>query len=177
MKIFSITILAGCMLTDIAQCRPAQSLETTGGSGGALKVTNCDSNADWSARNFLKEDCYVSVLDMFLQDYRPHPQTEFDFYSGLLPPSPTSNRIQTPRRYTTKSCTLALVMLYNFKGPELPGTFRSGHSHTELATFGEIYNTAQRLQQHCIVGRGQTSRLAWEPVGEYTDLSLWKLRM
>lgn len=62
-------------------------------------------------------------------------------------------------------------MLYNFKSAELPGKFRTGHLHTELATFGEIYTTAQRLQRNCIVGQGQGGRLAWEPVGESVHCS------
>lgn len=66
-----------------------------------------------------------------------------------------------------ESCTLALIMLYNFKSGDLPGTFRIGHRESELATFGEIYTTAQRLQSNCIVGQGQGGRLAWEPVGEF----------
>ena len=57
-------------------------------------------------------------------------------------------------------------MLYNFEAAELPGSFRTGHLHSELATFGEIYTTAQRLQRNCIVGQGQGAGLAWEPVGE-----------
>lgn len=57
-------------------------------------------------------------------------------------------------------------MLYRFGSAELPGTFKAGHSHTDLATFDEIYTTARRLEENCIVGQGRASRLAWEPVGE-----------
>ncbi|KAL8961496.1 MAG: hypothetical protein Q9193_001955 [Seirophora villosa] len=131
-----------------------------------LRAATCDSRSDWSAKNFVKEDCYNSVLNVFLQDYRPNPKAKFNFYSSTLPPPPGSNMIQTPRRYTTKSCTLALVMLYKFGSSELPGAQRRGHALTELATFEEIYRTARRLEENCILGPGQTSRLAWEPVGE-----------
>ncbi|CAL8574078.1 hypothetical protein XPA_000051 [Xanthoria parietina] len=167
------TIVAGCVFTGFASCRPSKPLTIPGTLDTNLGVADCDSKPDWTARNFLKEDCYVSVLDMFLQDYRSHPQAKFEFYSSLYPAPPGSNRLQTPKRYTTKSCTLALVMLYNFKSAELPGTFRSGHLHTELATFGEIYKTAQRLQRNCIVGQGQGGRLAWEPVGPTRSLGVF----
>ncbi|KAI4270687.1 MAG: hypothetical protein L6R38_007052 [Xanthoria sp. 2 TBL-2021] len=173
MKLFLSTIIAGCVFTRFARSRPSQSLATPGTLDPNLEVADCDSKPDWTARNFLKEDCYVSVLDMFLQDYRPHPQAKFDFYSSFYPAPPGSNRLQTPKRYTTKSCTLALVMLYNFKSAELPGTFRTGHLHSELATFGEIYTTAQRLQRNCIVGQGQGGRLAWEPVGQTKSLGVF----
>ncbi|KAL9579429.1 MAG: hypothetical protein Q9212_005118 [Teloschistes hypoglaucus] len=107
---------------------------------------------------------------MFLQDYRLHPQAKFEFYSSLYPAPTSSNRIRTPRRYTT-----TLVMLYNFQLAELPGTYKAGHARTDIATFQEIYTTAHRMEEHCIVGRGQASRLAWEPVGashlRHTDLS------
>lgn len=65
-----------------------------------------------------------------------------------------------------ESCTLALIMLSNFKSGELPGTSRRGHARTDIATFGEIYSTAQWMEENCIVPDGQASRLAWEPVGE-----------
>lgn len=57
-------------------------------------------------------------------------------------------------------------MLYKFRSAELPGAFKLGHAHTDLATFGEIYTTARRLESNCIVGQGRTSQLAWAPVGE-----------
>lgn len=57
-------------------------------------------------------------------------------------------------------------MLYKFGSAELPGVFRPGHAHTDLATFEEIYTTARRLESNCIVGQGRMSRLAWEPVGK-----------
>ncbi|KAI4087386.1 MAG: hypothetical protein LQ344_006824 [Seirophora lacunosa] len=138
-----------------------------------LRAATCDSRSDWSANNFVKEDCYNSVLNVFLQDYRPNPKAKFNFYSGTLPPPPGSNMIQTPRRYTTKSCTLALVMLYKFGSAEVPGAQRRGHAVTELASFEEIYRTARRLEENCILGQGQTSRLAWEPVGATKSLGLF----
>ncbi|KAL8686615.1 MAG: hypothetical protein Q9218_006985 [Villophora microphyllina] len=138
-----------------------------------LDAATCDSNPTWIARNFLKEDCYVSVLDMFLQDYRPHPKSKFEFYSSLYPAPAGSDRIQTPKRYTTKSCTLALVMLYNFKSAELPGVYKAGHARMDTATFSEIYSTAQRMEANCIVGQGQASRLAWEPVGQTKSLGVF----
>lgn len=69
----------------------------------ALKAANCDSKSDWSAPNFLKEDCFKSVQDIFLHDYRPYPKMKFNFYSGIFPPPPGSNMVQTPRRYTTSA--------------------------------------------------------------------------
>lgn len=57
-------------------------------------------------------------------------------------------------------------MLYKFGSAELPGAYKPGHVQTDLATFEEIYKTARRLESNCIVGQGQASRLAWEPVGE-----------
>lgn len=95
------TIVAGCVFTGFASSRPAKPLTTPGTLEANLGVSDCDSNPDWTARNFLKEDCYVSVLDMFLQDYRSHPQAKFEFYSSLYPAPPGSNRLQTPKRYTT----------------------------------------------------------------------------
>ncbi|KAL9594422.1 MAG: hypothetical protein Q9219_007038 [cf. Caloplaca sp. 3 TL-2023] len=127
----------------------------------------CDSRPEWTATNFLKEDCYKSVQDMFLQDYRFHMKSKFNFYSGLFPPPEGSNMVRTPRRYTEKSCTLALIMLYKFGSAELPGMSVRGHSKTDLATFDEIYKTARRLEENCIVGQGRMSKLAWEPVGEH----------
>ncbi|KAI4135349.1 MAG: hypothetical protein LQ341_005894, partial [Variospora aurantia] len=121
----------------------------------------------WSAANFLKEDCYNSVLDVFLQDYRPHAKAKFNFYSSIIPPPPGSNRIQTPRRYTTSMYHVEELALKAFGFAELPGTVRRGYALTELATFEEIYKAARRLEENCILGQGQTSRLAWEPVGEY----------
>ncbi|KAL8731702.1 MAG: hypothetical protein Q9181_004213 [Wetmoreana brouardii] len=161
-----IPLLASWLLTGFANCRPAETASIPTISQGDLNDATCNSDPTWTAKSFLKEDCYVSVLDMFLQDYRPHPQLKFEFYSSLYPPPPESNKIQTPKRYTTKSCTLALVMLYSFNSAELPGSFRPGHAHTDMATFREIYFAAQRLERNCIVGRGQTSRLGWEPVGK-----------
>ncbi|KAL8846385.1 MAG: hypothetical protein Q9221_008527 [Calogaya cf. arnoldii] len=175
MKHFLSTIIIGCILTRFARCRPSQSFTTPGTLEPKLGVANCDSKPDWTARNFLKEDCYVSVLDMFLQDYRPHPHAKFDFYSNFYPAPPVVKPLHGPRGADIdaypESCTLALVMLYNFKSAELPGTFRKGHLHSELATFADIYTTAQRLQRNCIVGQGQGGRLAWEPVGECTALN------
>ncbi|KAI4198498.1 MAG: hypothetical protein LQ350_005227 [Teloschistes chrysophthalmus] len=179
-----IAVVASWLFISVANCRPADTSGPTAISSD-LDAATCDSNPSWTARSFLKEDCYVSVLDMFLQDYRLHPQTKFEFYSSFFPAPTGSNRVQTPKRYTTsklgapklpkvvcscgvadaESCTLALVMLYNFKSAELPGTYKAGHARTDMATFQEIYTTAHRMEENCIVGRGQASRLAWEPVG------------
>lgn len=96
------TIVAGCVFTGFASCRPSKRLTIIPGTlEPSLGVADCDSNPDWTARNFVKEDCYVSVLDMFLQDYRSHPQAQFEFYSNLYPAPLGSNRLQTPKRYTT----------------------------------------------------------------------------
>ncbi|KAL8659837.1 MAG: hypothetical protein Q9202_006936 [Teloschistes flavicans] len=169
-SITRIAVVTVWLFTSVARCRPAD-ISGAASIDNGLEAATCDSDPTWTARNFLKEDCYVSVLDMFLEDYRLHPQTKFEFYSSLYPAPAGSNRIRTPKRYTTKSCTLALVMLYNFKSAELPGTYKAGHARTDMATFSEIYTTAHRMEENCIVGRGQASRLAWEPVGE----SLWFL--
>lgn len=101
MKITCCSALVLWCFATAAICRPAQPQILPLGSGVHLDAGTCDSKPDWSASNFLREDCYNSVLDVFLQDYRPHPQAKFNFYSGLYPPPPGSNKIQTPRRYTT----------------------------------------------------------------------------
>ncbi|KAL8989813.1 MAG: hypothetical protein Q9177_001383 [Variospora cf. flavescens] len=169
MKLLPNSVLAVLVLALATNCHPAEAVPRFSRfmPDSMLRASTCDSRPDWSAANFLKEDCYNSVLDVFLQDYRPHAKAKFNFYSSIIPPPPGSNRIQTPRRYTTKSCTLVLVMLYRFGFAELPGTVRGGHALTELATFEEIYKAARRLEEKCILGQGQTSGLAWEPVGEY----------
>ncbi|KAL8762446.1 MAG: hypothetical protein Q9194_007545, partial [Teloschistes cf. exilis] len=95
-----IAVVALWLCTSVANCRPAGSLGPIS-INHDLDAATCDSNPSWTARSFLKEDCYVSVLDMFLQDYRLHPQTKFEFYSSLYPAPTGSNRIQTPKRYTT----------------------------------------------------------------------------
>ncbi|KAL9012016.1 MAG: hypothetical protein Q9173_003187 [Seirophora scorigena] len=165
MKFFSNTALLILFLAIACDSHPAEPRTSPFIPDSMLRDVTCDSRSDWSANNFLKEDCYNSVLNVFLQDYRPNAKAIFDFYSSPFPPPPGSNMIQTPRRYTTKSCTLALVMLYKFGPTEVPGAQRRGHALTELATFEEIYRTARRLEEKCILGQGQ-SHLAWEPVGE-----------
>lgn len=167
MKVNCSALLAVCFLATTARCRPTQPQDLS------LDSATCDSRSDWTASNFLKEDCFKSVLDVYLQDYRPHPQSKFKFYASLFPPPPGSNMIQTPRRYTTKSCTLALVMLYKFGSTELPGTFKPGHARTDFAAFEEIYTAARKMESNCIVGHGQTSRLAWEPVGETKSIGVF----
>ncbi|KAI4091267.1 MAG: hypothetical protein L6R37_007770 [Teloschistes peruensis] len=157
-SITRIAVVVSWLFTNVANCRPADTLGPVS-INHDLDAATCDSNPSWTARSFLKEDCYVSVLDMFLQDYRLHPQTKFEFYSSLYPAPTGSNRIQTPKRYMT-----TLVMLYSFKTAELPGTYKAGHARTDMATFQEIYTTAHRMEENCILGRGQASRLAWEPV-------------
>lgn len=93
--------LAVWFFATAAKCHPAQPPATPLGLVDNYNTANCDSKPDWSASSFVKEDCYNSVLDVFLQDYRPHPKAKFNFYTGLYPPPPGSNMIQTPKRYTT----------------------------------------------------------------------------
>lgn len=103
MKVLLATTFAAWVFATTASCRPAQPEVPSVDSVGNLEAANCDSKPDWSASTFLKEDCYASVLDVFLQDYRPHPQSKFNFYSSLFPPPLGSNMMQTPRRYTTST--------------------------------------------------------------------------
>lgn len=99
-SITRIAVVVSWLFTNVANCRPADTLGPVS-INHDLDAATCDSNPSWTARSFLKEDCYVSVLDMFLQDYRLHPQTKFEFYSSLYPAPTGSNRIQTPKRYMT----------------------------------------------------------------------------
>ncbi|KAI4247426.1 MAG: hypothetical protein LQ352_006153, partial [Teloschistes flavicans] len=99
-SITRIAVVTVWLFTSVARCRPAD-ISDAASIDNDLEAATCDSDPTWTARNFLKEDCYVSVLDMFLQDYRLHAQTKFEFYSSLYPAPAGSNRIRTPKRYTT----------------------------------------------------------------------------
>lgn len=117
MKLLSNSILAVLVLALATNSHPAEGVPRFSRfmPDGMLGAPICDSRPDWSAANFLKEDCYNSVLDVFLQDYRPHPKAKFHFYSSIIPPPPGSNRVQTPRRYTTS--------MYHLSGASSEGVY------------------------------------------------------
>lgn len=59
----------------------------------------CVGSESWLAPNFVKEDCYVAVQNLYKYDYRFHPNEVFTFFSGGFAPIHRSMMVQTPRRY------------------------------------------------------------------------------
>ncbi|KAL8721137.1 MAG: hypothetical protein Q9225_002120 [Loekoesia sp. 1 TL-2023] len=130
-------------------------------------IVECVDSDSWRAANFVKEDCYVAVQELYKWDYRFHPDHVFTFFSSGSSSRHTSLAIQTPKRYTTSSCTLALVTLNKLAPYNLPGHLPHGSQPVDKATFRDIYQATRTLEEQCIAPSGRPGKVGWTVVGQY----------
>ncbi|KAL9576303.1 MAG: hypothetical protein Q9212_007217 [Teloschistes hypoglaucus] len=126
----------------------------------------CVESESWRAPHFFKEDCYVAVQNLYKWDFRFHPDILFTFYSGGQRPAHGTQRVQTPKRYTETTCTLALVNLNMVNPLGLPGSIPHGTEGVDKTTFREIYEVARTLEDRCVAKGGRPGKLGWGPVGK-----------
>ncbi|KAL8762717.1 MAG: hypothetical protein Q9194_007497 [Teloschistes cf. exilis] len=126
----------------------------------------CVESESWRAPYFFKEDCYVAVQNLYKWDFRFHPDVLFTFYAGGQRPAHSTQLVQTPKRYTETTCTLALVTLNMVNSLGLPGSIPHGTAGVDKTTFREIYEAARTLEDRCVAQVGRPGKLGWAPVGE-----------
>ncbi|KAL8825858.1 MAG: hypothetical protein Q9170_007628 [Blastenia crenularia] len=170
----------------------ARSVTATSLGSASLGTSHysCVELETWTAADFLKEDCYVAVQDLYKWDFRWRPDEAFTFFSGSSSRH-TAMTIQTPKRYmecastpisvqlcqrdfsddggwvmVIASCTLTLVTLNKLTSYDLPGHLPHGEQPVDKATFREIYQATRALEEECIAPSGHPGKVGWAVVGE-----------
>lgn len=92
--------------------------------------------------------------------------TQFEFLAPGATNTTTLPTVQTPQRYSSGQCTLAIVMLDSFVAGSLPGEKEGGtyrYPNSDVTSFEELWETAGTLEVNCVVTQKQ---LGWAPGGK-----------
>lgn len=95
-------LLAFCLLPFVGV--HARSVSTRPLNVTTAPRVQCVGSESWLAPDFVKEDCYVAVQNLYKYDYRFHPNEVFTFFSGGFAPIHRTMMVQTPRRYKQCEC-------------------------------------------------------------------------
>ncbi|KAL8728524.1 MAG: hypothetical protein Q9166_005346 [cf. Caloplaca sp. 2 TL-2023] len=114
------------------------TIPTTAKEPSRLLTTSpvqCVDSNEWLAPNFVKEDCYVAVQNLYKWDYRFNPDNLMTFFSGGFAPVHRTQMVQTPRRYVesdstyqafSRTATQRATKLRIARSTMLRGRWRSG---------------------------------------------------
>lgn len=125
----SIAALLSAILFQVIQCAPATSplpsrpiyslppiqpslpLNTSGNDNG-----NCASTIrypNWYSNDWVIEDCYAAVQQLYLKEMRTHPGIEYEFVTlGVSPTRPKLESQRTPRKYVVSKLIRCLSCDY-----------------------------------------------------------------
>ncbi|KAL8878785.1 MAG: hypothetical protein Q9192_008369 [Flavoplaca navasiana] len=127
----------------------------------------CIASESWLSPNFIKEDCYVAVQNLYKDDFRFHPDEVFTFFSGGFAPIHRSMMVQTPRRYVASTCTLAIVNFNTLTRIDIPGNLPHGDAARDRATYREIYDAARAMEEQCVARGRPPGNVGWAVAGGY----------
>lgn len=81
---------------------------TTTLNGSSESNGNCASQAkypSWSSSDWVIEDCYAAVQQLYLQEVVARPNVEYEFSASWLSPKQFAlDSVRTPRKYIDRKC-------------------------------------------------------------------------
>ncbi|KAL6720329.1 hypothetical protein ACLMJK_002250 [Lecanora helva] len=139
-------------------------------SGILPHTDHCDTSGHWEAYAFLVEDCFAAIQQLYIHDTLRHADETFEFLARGARPRTQYPKVRLPGIYQISSCTLAIVMLDDFKPSALPGgaSFTTGASDT--ASFGSIWKAAKRVEDQCLLA---SRKPGWQPVGTKSAIGVF----
>ncbi|KAI4125483.1 MAG: hypothetical protein LQ338_004209 [Usnochroma carphineum] len=78
-----------------------------------MSRVECVDSDEWKAPNFVKEDCYVAVQDLYRWDVRFRPDLIVTFFSSSHS-RPAVLSVQTPKRYVDFSLVTFLMGVFQW---------------------------------------------------------------
>ena len=135
-------------------------------TSGQIGLPVCTQSNRWIPHEVLYADCLLA-LDVLRRAEGAKSSTQpFEF---LLPGAQKTTHLLpllTPRKYTSKTCSITIVMLAIFPVQFLPPQAKKKwYNPTDIATLDEITMAAGRIAERCIKDNGETQAAGWEPVG------------
>ncbi|CAD6594130.1 MAG: hypothetical protein ASARMPRED_008676 [Alectoria sarmentosa] len=146
----TITLVSQTRLTPASPVAPIQHLPTANTTGAAARNNlQCINSADWATTTFMAYDCYTALA--LFEDYEVyrHATTIFEFVAANIVPAYPQFAQTTPRKYTYRSCTLAIVMLADLPS-EPPGLPARRWPQTDLGDYVGIENAGLNVRDGCL---------------------------
>ena len=120
---------------------------------------NTDSQIYYS-----EEDCVDAIAGLQHSDYDSYGQNLFEFLAPGAGAWYGYPYIVTPRRYTVRTCTIAIAMLVNFPPGMLPGEPpRLPYGFSDVSSFAQMWSAARQIDHFC---EGVHGSLGWAMEGD-----------
>ncbi|KAL6715402.1 hypothetical protein ACLMJK_006363 [Lecanora helva] len=159
LSLLSILTTATC-LTVPSPATLNSTISTTWG----LPEYRCVNDYSWRSSQFYPDACRAAFEHAHYIE-ASHLRQKFEFLSNGEMPLTRYPRMETPRRYNMRGCTVAIVML-SFYGPDdLPGQdpLRRRYDRS-VTTFEKIFRAGQFVYEGC-VAYGRPQGPGWNNAG------------
>lgn len=172
-------ILLPLLFLPLSQTLPSPpTLETISNLTSSSPASNgrCAPRANfptWYARNWIVEDCYAALQQLYIQETMLHPNQEYEFLQpGASRKDPKIPSQGTPRKYTVNTCTLTIMLLSSFGPGALPSppslpVFRI---QSDTSTYQKIWVAGRRLEYAC---PDEAGAMGWCAVGDNDALGIF----
>ncbi|KAL9003088.1 MAG: hypothetical protein Q9188_004023 [Gyalolechia gomerana] len=117
-----------------------------------LPEYQCVSLPSWTANRFNDPSACLEAFTYARTIESAHPNTKFEFLPTNHPPSTRYPRMDTPRRYTKRGCTVAIIMLSSFPDDDLPPGQPPQRRRYEssVTTFNAVWRAGQYVWECCV---------------------------
>ena len=128
----------------------------------------CTKSVAWTGDAGLEStflsDCGRVNMEFWNAEVIRHGVSEFEFLNKESAPAHRNPRQQTPRRYTYRDCTIALINKPDIPDPYWPGDQQlSKQPVTDTASYDEIYMSLLAITAECLHDHRQAG---WAVTGQ-----------
>ncbi|KAL8669189.1 MAG: hypothetical protein Q9168_006213 [Polycauliona sp. 1 TL-2023] len=110
----------------------------------------CTGSFDWLGRGLKPMDCKYALEKFWRLDVARNRVHDFEFI-GLGGQRYTKlTAMKTPRRYQHGSCTIVIANLNLFPPQDLPEPPQGPFKYSDISSFEELYQAADRVDYHCV---------------------------
>lgn len=134
-----------------------------------LPEYQCVSLSSWTADRFNDASACGEAFTYAKTIESVHKTTRFEFLPTHHPPSTRYPRMDTPRRYTKRGCTVAIVMLSSFPDDDLPPGQPPGRKRYDstVTTFERVWEAGQYVWECCVEYGRPGPTPGWNNAGWY----------
>ncbi|KAL9027801.1 MAG: hypothetical protein Q9196_003734, partial [Gyalolechia fulgens] len=132
-----------------------------------LPEYRCVPLPSWTANRFDDLSACREAFTYARSIESAHADVTFEFLPNYHPASSRYPRVDTPRRYTKRGCTVAIVMLSSFPDDGLPPGQPPGRRRYEssVTTFNAIWRAGQFVWECCVQWGRPRPMPGWNCVG------------
>ncbi|KAK0510754.1 hypothetical protein JMJ35_007186 [Cladonia borealis] len=151
------------------------NLTTTSSPASNGRCASRASFPSWYAPNWLVEDCYAALQQLYIQETMLHPNQEYEF----LQPGASRKDLdipwqKTPRKYVVNTCTLTIMLLSWFGPGTLPSPISPSspvwRASSDTSTYQKIWAKGRLLENTCPEGAGSGG---WCAIGDKNAMGIF----